>query len=73
MGLLGGGSKEGNPIIGDNFVACPNATIVGHIHIGDNVMISANSFVNFDVPDNSIVLGNPGTIHHKENATSQYC
>lgn len=49
-----------------------NSTLVGDIHIGNDVMIAANSFVNFDVPDHSVVLGNPATIHHKENATEAY-
>ena len=28
--------------------------------------------MNFDVPDNSVVIGSPGVIHHKENATEGY-
>lgn len=28
--------------------------------------------MNFDVPDNSIVLGNPGRIIERENATEVY-
>ena len=35
-------------------------------------MICPNSFVNFDVPDHSIVLGNPGVVHQKSNATEGY-
>ena len=35
-------------------------------------MIGPNAFVNFDVPDNSIVIGNPGIIHKKENAAKDY-
>ncbi len=46
--------------------------IVGKIKIGNNVLIAANSYVNFDVPDNSIVIGNPGKIIHRENATEGY-
>lgn len=37
-------------------------TIIGGIKIGNNVLIAPGAFVNFDVPDNSIVLGNPGRI-----------
>ena len=40
-----------------------NATVCGNVHIGNNVEIAAGAFVNFDVPDNSIVIGNPGVIH----------
>lgn len=32
-------------------------------------MIAPNSFVNFDVPNHSAVIGNPGVIHRRENAT----
>lgn len=49
-----------------------NAVIVGNITIGDDVLIAANSFVNFDVPSHSIVIGNPGTVHNKPNATLDY-
>ena len=30
--------------------------------IGNNVLIAPGAFVNFNVPDNSIVIGNPGKI-----------
>lgn len=44
----------------------------GGVKIGNNVLIAANSFVNCDVPDNSIVFGNPCIIKYKENATEGY-
>jgi serine O-acetyltransferase len=50
----------------------PGAVLVGKITVGSNVMIAPNSFVNFDVPDNSLVLGNPGKIIPKENPTRNY-
>ena len=37
-----------------------------------NVLIAPGAYVNFDVSDNSIVLGNPGKIISKENATAGY-
>ena len=46
-----------------------NSTIVGRVRIGNDVMIAPNTFVNFDVPSHSIVIGNPAEIHHKDNAT----
>ena len=42
------------------------------VHIGNDVMISAGCFVDFDVPNNSIVIGNPGVIHKKDNASKDY-
>lgn len=47
-------------------------SVVGNVQIGNDVMIVPNSFVNFDVPDHSVVIGNPGTIHIKDNATENY-
>lgn len=35
-------------------------------------MIAANTFINFDVPDNSVVIGSPGIIHKKKNASIPY-
>lgn len=58
--------------MGNQFFLGINSTVVGNIHIGNDVLIAPNSFVNFDVPDHSIVIGNPGVIHHKENATGSY-
>ena len=66
------GKREGVPTIGDNVAIGINATVIGNISIGSDVMIAPNSFVNFDVPDHSIVIGNPGVIHRKENATEGY-
>lgn len=36
-----------------------NATILKGVHIGNNVIIGANSLVNSDVPDNCVAAGNP--------------
>lgn len=72
IGQSNRGQKAGTPIIGDCVWIGVNAVIVGKISIGNNVMIVPNSFVNFDVPDNSIVLGNPAKIIEKKNATIGY-
>ena len=66
------GKRKGAPTIGNKVWIGPNATIVGKINVGNDVLIGANSYVNFDVPDHSIVLGNPGRIIRKENATQDY-
>lgn len=44
------GKRKGTPVIGNSVWIGINSTIVGNITIGDNVLISPNSFVNFDVP-----------------------
>ncbi len=66
------GPREGSPTIGDMVCICPNATVVGNIRIGSDVVIAPNAFVNCDVPDHSIVIGNPCMIKHRENATEGY-
>ncbi|HIX80590.1 MAG TPA: serine acetyltransferase [Candidatus Erysipelatoclostridium merdavium] len=66
------GKREGVPVIGNNVWIGMNATIVGKVCIGDDVLIAPNSFVNCDVPSHSIVLGNPCIIKHSESATYGY-
>lgn len=66
------GKRQGSPCIGDNVWIGSNAVIVGKVVIGNNVLIAPNAYVNFDVPDNSIVVGNPGKIIHKDNAVEGY-
>lgn len=70
IGMEKRGKRAGNPIIGNHVYIATGAVIVGKIRIGNNVLIAANSFVNHDVPDNSIVIGNK--IIHSENATKGY-
>lgn len=56
------GENDGCPIIGDNVIIFANSSIVGNIKVGNNVIIGANSIVIKDVPDNSVVAGNPAKI-----------
>lgn len=63
------GKHAGAPTFGKNISIRCNSTVVGGINIGDDVLIAPNTFVNFDVPSHSIVIGNPATVHHRENAT----
>lgn len=72
IGLQSRGKKYGAPIIGDNVWIGANSVIVGKVKIGSNVLIAPNTYINFDVPDNSIVLGSPGNIIPKENAVEGY-
>lgn len=70
-----GNSKTGRvgaPVIGDNVYVSLNSSIIGGIKIGNNVLIAPNTFVNFDVPDDCVVLGSPGVIHKKTNASKPY-
>jgi serine O-acetyltransferase len=72
IGQANRGRLKGVPTLGDKVWIGTGAVIVGNIKIGSNVLISPNSFVAFDVPDNSVVMGNPGKIMHRENATEGY-
>ena len=63
------GKRAGAPTFGDSVCIRANSTVVGKINIGNDVLIAPNTFVNFDVPDHSVVVGNPASIHHRENAT----
>ena len=72
IGATNRGKSKGSPIIGNNVFIGINSTVVGGINIGNDVLIAPNSYVNFDVPSHSIVIGNPGKIHSKENATKLY-
>ena len=63
------GKHKGVPTFGNRVVVRTNSTVVGNVHIGNDVLIAPNTFVNFDVPDHSIVIGNPASIHHRDNAT----
>ena len=66
------GKREGSPTFDGNCWIGANAVIVGNVHIGEDVLIAPLTFVNFDVPSHSIVVGNPAKIISKENATEGY-
>lgn len=72
IGQQNRGKNIGSPIIGDNVWIGANAIIVGKVNIGNNVLIAPGSYVNFDVPNDSIVIGNPGVIKHCKYATESY-
>lgn len=72
IGMENRGKRKGVPVFeGDCWIGT-NAVVVGNITIGKDVMIAPLTFVNFDVPDHCIVVGNPARIINKENATEDY-
>jgi serine O-acetyltransferase len=72
IGQSNRGKTMGTPTIGNNVWIGANSIIVGKINIGNNVLIAPGAYVNFDVPDNSLVMGNPAEIINSNNATEGY-
>lgn len=67
------GKRAGTPTLGNNVVMGANSIIIGGVHIGNDVLLAPGAFVNFDVPDNSIVIGNPGKIIPRDSSpTAKY-
>ncbi len=69
---LGGVSlKKGkrHPTIGDEVVIGAGAQVLGAITVGSCSRIGANAVVVKDVPPDSVVVGVPGRIMHKEHAS----
>ena len=57
------GKKNGlRPVIGNNVTIGCHVCIIGGVRIGNNVIIGAGSVVVKDVPDNSVVAGNPAKV-----------
>lgn len=72
IGKTSRGKLKGSPIIGNDVWIGAYSTLVGRIIIGNNVLISPGALVNFDVPSDSLVIGNPGQIKANKNATKGY-
>ncbi|MCM4174104.1 serine acetyltransferase [Arenibacter sp. TNZ] len=72
IGMANRGKLKGFPTIGDYVWIGTGSVIVGNINIGNNVLIAPNSFVNMDIPDQSLVIGNPAKIISKDNPTGGY-
>lgn len=66
------GKRKGAPTLGDRVWVGVNASIVGAVIIGSDVLVAPNSYVNEDVPSHSVVLGNPCRVFHRDDATEGY-
>lgn len=62
LGIRSTAQTDAKPIIGDFVDIGAGAVIVGHITVGENSIIGANSVIYTNVPPNSIVMGVPGRI-----------
>lgn len=66
---LGGTSwkkEKRHPTIGNNVVIGAGAKVLGPFTVGDNSKIGAGSVVVNEVPSNSIVVGVPGRVTHRD-------
>ncbi len=72
IGAENRGKRKGIPTLGDNISVGINSTIVGNITVGSDVMIASNSFINRDIPEHSVVFGNPAVVKSRQNATESY-
>ena len=54
--------SKGEIVIGNNVWLGDKVTILAGVHIGDNVIIGANSVVTKDIPSNSMAAGNPAKV-----------
>ena len=59
--------EPGAPVIGNDVDIGVGAKILGHIKIGNHVVIGANAVVIRDVPDNSIAVGVPAVNKPRRN------
>lgn len=66
------GKRKGCPVIGNSVWIGVNATVVGNVTIGNDVLIAPGAYVNCDVSNHSIVLGNPCRVIPRDNATEGY-
>jgi len=62
IGQTNRGELRGTPIIGDRVWIGSNAVAVGAITVGDGARLAPGACVNRDVPENAVVIGNPGKI-----------
>lgn len=70
IGQTNRGKNKGTATIGDKVWIGTGSVIVGKINIGDNVLIAPNSYINYDIPSNSIVINNK--IINRIDATDGY-
>ena len=62
MKSIVGYARIGKVHIGNNVFVGANTTILPGVSIGDNSVVAANSVVTKDVPEGSVVAGNPAKI-----------
>lgn len=56
-------------LLGNRVVMFPGSKVVGNVHVGNNVVIAANSVVIKDIPDNCFVVGIPASILSEDSSS----
>ena len=64
-------NKSDVTALGDNVKIYANSVVTNGIKVGNNVTIGAGSIVLKDVPDNTVVAGNPARIIRRNDITLQ--
>lgn len=72
IGQINRGKKKGTPKIGNRVWIGTGSVVVGNIKVGNNVLIAPLTYVNDDIPDNSLAIGNPFRVIPQANATENY-
>jgi serine O-acetyltransferase len=62
IGQANRGKRKGIPTVGNRVWIGANAVVVGDIRVSDDALIGPGAYVNFDVPERAVVMGNPGSI-----------
>ncbi|ATP57961.1 serine acetyltransferase [Pedobacter ginsengisoli] len=73
IGQVSRGRLKGVPKIGNNVWIGSNVVIVGNIKVGNNVLIAPGTYVTTDVPDFSLVRGNPCEISSSRGVEGYVC
>lgn len=64
--------KHVNTYVGSNCFLGGNTIVLSGVRIGDNCIVGAGSVVTKDVPDGSIVAGNPARVVQSGIKTEEY-
>lgn len=68
LGWVGGGPNKGAPTLGESVFLGPGSVVLGKVKVGDYALVSANTVVLQDVPDNGVVIGNPGRVFSSQGS-----
>ncbi len=60
------GERKGHPKIGDKVYFGPGSKVFGKIIIENEVAVGANTVVSKNIPEKSVVMGNPGRVINRE-------